>query len=148
MGVLHDCLGWLIAKRREKVVDEREITKSLASELDTLADLMSDLLEATDSDGHIQKDVIPDLERRRERVWGRWISILGTEGYATRDSALQEEIEGCIKIAHAAPSAYVEEIHLVQVGTTEGYVPKEVCERFARSIDRIQNLTTRMRIDA
>ena len=148
MGILSDIVGWLLANRRERVVDEREVTKSLASELDALAELMSDLLEATDGAGQIRDEVLPDLERRRERVWTRWISILGTDGYATRDPGLQAEIEECIKICHAAPGVYVEELYLVQIGATEGCVPKDIVDQFARSIDRIRDLTARMRIDA
>lgn len=60
----------------------------------------------------------------------------------------QTEIEKCIKIAHAAPGAYVEEVYLAQMAIADGRVPPQVRERFAKAIDSIRDLTTRMRLNA
>lgn len=148
MGLIADGLRWLASWRREAVVDQRDRTRTLAAELDKLAELMSAVLEVTDADGRIQTDKRSDLELLRKRVWNRWVSILGSSGYATHDKELQAEIEQSIKIAHAAPGAYVEEVYLAQIGIAEGYVSRAVRERFATSIHALNDLTTRMRLNA
>lgn len=148
MCILKDILGWLLTKKREQVVDKRETIKTLADELDKLADLMSNVLNVTSLDGYIQQNKLPELEIVRQQVWVRWISILGTSGYASQDPHIQEEIEKCIKIAHAAPGAYVEEIFLIQMDLSKGRISQENRERFSRSINSIRDLTTRMRLNA
>lgn len=51
-------------------------------------------------------------------------------------------------MAHAAPGAYVEEIYLIQKGLAEGFIDKEIRQRFERCIDRIHDVTTKMRLDS
>lgn len=109
---------------------------------------MSNVLNVTSPEGIIQQDKLPELELLRQQVWGRWISILDTRGYASQDPLIHEEIEKCIKIAHAAPGAYVEEILLIQMDLSEGRISQENRERFSRSISSIKDLTTRMRLNA
>lgn len=146
--MLGEILGWLLSKRREEIVDKRESTRLLASELDKLADFMSEILKVTAPNGKIQQDKLPELELIRDRVWNRWCSLLGTSGFASQDPEIQSEVEKCIYIAHAAPGAYIEEILLIQESFYEGYVSKEVKDRFAKSIDKIRDTTTKMRLNA
>ena len=148
MNILTSIFVWLRTRRREQVVDERDKNRALAAELDKLADLMVEVLKVTDAGGRIQNDKLPELDIIRKRVWNRWVSILGSSGYATRDSELQAEIEKCIRVAHAAPGAYVEEVYLAQIGILQGYIPLEVRARFSRAIHSLQDLTARMRLDA
>lgn len=148
MNILTSIFGWLRARRRERVVDERDKTRTLAAELDKLAELMVEVLKVTDAQGRIQNDKLPELDLIRKRVWNRWVSILGSSGYATRDAELQAEIERCIRVAHAAPGAYVEEVYLAQIGISQGYIPPEVRARFSQAIHSLQDLTARMRLDA
>jgi hypothetical protein len=148
MSLFSDALSWIYSLRRERALDNREATKSLASELDSLADLMSDVLAVTAANGRIQQDKLPELELLRQRVWNRWVSILGTRGYASQDPGLQTDIENCIRIAHDAPGSFVEEVYLAQIGIAEGHLPTDVRVRFARSIDKLRDLTSRMRLNA
>ena len=141
-------LDWFRSQRREQVVDRRQRALILADKLDALAQLMQDVLDVTDAHRDISIDRAPELERFRKRVWDRWVAILGETGYATADPELQSEIEQCIKIAHAAPGAYVEEVLLAQVGLAKGNVSTEVLGRFASAIDSLRDLTTRMRLRA
>jgi hypothetical protein len=148
LKILVGVLKPLWSRRRERVVDRRETIKTLAAELDKLADLMSDVLNVTAADGGIQPQKIPELEVVRQRVWNRWVSILSTDGYDGQVPGAQAEIEKAVNIAHAAPGSYVEEIYLVQVGLASGFVSREVRDRFARSIDAIRDATARMRLNA
>ena len=148
MSIFTSAIGCLRLWRRERTVDKREITKSLAIELDNLAELMSELLLVTEADGQIKQEKLEELEILRQRVWSGWVTILGTSGYASQDPELQAEIEKCISIAHAAPGAYVEELYLAQIGMAKGRISHEVRGRFAKSIHNIQDLTTRMRLNA
>jgi hypothetical protein len=109
---------------------------------------MSDVLKVTSADGRVQTDKVPELESLRQRVWNRWVSILGTDGYARQDPRVQAEIEKAVRIAHAAPGAYVEEIYLVQLSLASECVPQEVRDRFGKSIDAIRDATARMRLNA
>lgn len=109
---------------------------------------MAEVLSVTAPNGKIQPDRLPELDLMRKRVWNRWVSILGTSGDATQDAEVQAEIKKCIQIAHAAPGTYVEEVYLIQIGLAEGYIPAEIRSRFASSIHSLQDLTTRMRLDA
>lgn len=147
VNMLGNFISWMLSFCRARVLDERYKKEVLADELDKLAELMTDVLNATKSNGRIDEEKLQDLELLRKRVWNRWVSILGESGYATQDSELQAEIEKCVRIAHAAPGAYVEEVYLAQMGIAGGYVPHEIRERFAGSIDRIRDLTTRMRLN-
>lgn len=147
MSILGNIFNWVLSFRRERALDSRYTKEILANELDKLADLMTDVLEATKANGQLDVDKLPELERFRNRVWNRWVSILGESGYATQDPELQTEIEKCIRIAHAAPGAYVEEVYLAQIGIADGIVPLEVRDRFADAIDKIRDLTTRMRLN-
>lgn len=147
MNILIDILKWLFSLHKDRATEEIEKSKVLADELDKLADLMSEVLRVTSADGRIQKKRIPELDLLRQRVWYRWVSILGTNGYASQDPDIQAQIESCIRIAHAAPGAYVEEAYLAQISIADGRVSQEVQERFAKSIDRIRDTTTRMRLD-
>ena len=148
LKVLIEVLKPLWSRRRERIADRRETTKVLAGELDKLADLMSAVLSVADAEGRLQPDKVPELELLRQRVWNRWASILSTDGYASQDPDVQAEIDKAVRIAHAAPGAYVEEIYLVQMGLARGFVPREVRDRFARSIDAIRDATARMRLNA
>ena len=148
LPILSDILKWLLSKRREQAVDARESSKTLAAELDSLAELMECVLKVTGSDGRIASEGTKDLAFRCRSVWNRWCTILGSHGYASRDAHTQAEIERCIEIAHAAPSAYVEEIYLVQLALGKGSVPTEVRERFAESIERLRNLAVKLRLNA
>jgi hypothetical protein len=78
-----EVLGWLLSWRRQRKTDERESTDTLAQELDKLADLMSEVLNVTTPDGHIDREGLPQLDHLRKRVWNRWVSILDTHGYAS-----------------------------------------------------------------
>lgn len=147
MNILIDILKWLFSLHKDRATEVTEKSKVLADELDKLADLMSEVLRVTSADGRIQKERIPELDLLRQRVWYRWVSILGTNGYASQDPDIQAQIERCIRIAHAAPGAYVEEAYLAQISIADGRVSQEVRERFAKSIDRIRDTTTRMRLD-
>lgn len=146
--ILSDALKWLLLKRRELVVDARESSKALAAELESLAELMEDVLKVAGPDGRIALEGAKDLAFRSRRVWNRWCTILDSHGYASRDVKTQAEIERCIEIAHAAPGAYVEEIYLVQIALGEGTVPTEVRTRFAESIERLRNLAVKLRLNA
>ena len=148
MSIWSGIVGIVLTKLRERSVDKRESVGRLADELDKLADLMSDVLEATSPAGEIREERVADLDVKRTQVWGRWVTILGTDGYATRDKELQQEIEACVKIAHAAPGAYVDEVYQVQLCLSEGRVSRETRLRFAESISRISDMTTRMRLDS
>jgi hypothetical protein len=148
LPILSDVLKWLLSKRREQVVDARESSKALAAELEGLAELMEGVLEITGSDGFIEPKGVKDLAFRSRTVWNRWCTILGSNGYASRDTRTQAEIERCIEIARAAPGAYVEEIYLVQMALGDGSVPTEVRERFAESIERLRNLAVKLRLNA
>lgn len=145
--LLPDVLGWLLSRRREKILDQRESTKALALELEVLADLMDDLLKVTDADGRIQTGT-RDLEFRRQRIWNRWCAILETRSYTSGRDTTQAEIEHCIQIAYAAPGAYIEEILLVQIALGNGVVPSDVRTRFARAIERLRNLAVKLRLNA
>lgn len=147
MKTLIDILKFLFSLHKDRATKVTEKSKVLADELDKLADLMSEVLRVTSADGRIQKERIPELDLLRQRVWYRWVSILGTNGYASQDPDIQAQIERCIRIAHAAPGAYVEEAYLAQISIADGRVSQEVRERFAKSIDRIRDTTTRMRLD-
>lgn len=147
MKTLIDILKFLFSLHKDRATKVTEKSKVLADELDKLADLMSEVLRVTSADGRIQKKRIPELDLLRQRVWYRWVSILGTNGYASQDPDIQAQIERCIRIAHAAPGAYVEEAYLAQISIADGRVSQEVRERFAKSIDRIRDTTTRMRLD-
>lgn len=146
--LLPNLLGWLLSRRREQVLDERESTKVLATELERLSELMEDLLKATNADGSVVHASTKDLEFRRRRIWNRWCAILGTHGYASRDAQTQAEIERCIEIAHAAPGAYIREIYLVQIALGTGQVPPFVRVRFAESIERLRNLAVKLRLNS
>ena len=129
-------------------MDKRESVERLVGELDKLADLMSEVLDATSPAGEIREDRLPDLDAMRRQVWGRWVTILGTDGYATKDRELQQEIEACVKIAHAAPGAFVDEVYQVQLCISKGRIGEDTRLRFAESISRLRDLTTRMRLDS
>lgn len=144
--LLSDVLGWLLARRREKVLDKRESSKALAEELERLADLMEDLIKATAADGSILQASTHDLEFRRRRIWNRWCAILATHGHASQDARIQAEIERCIEIAHAAPGAYIEEIYLVQIALGNGRVSPEVRVRFAEAIERLRNFAVKLKL--
>ncbi|MDE0127984.1 MAG: hypothetical protein OXQ86_00260 [Gammaproteobacteria bacterium] len=148
MSILSDIVQFVLAKRRQRTVEKRESVERLAAELDKLADLMSEVLEVTSPAGEIRREMLPDLDEKRRQVWNRWVTILGTHGYATKDRELQEEIEDCVKIAHAAPGAFVEEVLLCQLCLSKGHVNQEQRLRFAKSISRLKDLTTRMRLDS
>jgi len=148
LPILSDVLKWLLSKRREQAVDARESSKALAVELEGLAELMKDVLEVTNPDGCIAPEGAKHLTFRCRRAWNRWCTILGSNGYASRDAQTQAEIERCIEIAYAAPGAYVEEIYLVQIALGKGSVPTEVRERFADSIERLRNLAVKLRLNA
>lgn len=146
--ILSDLLKWLLSKRREQVVDARESAKALAAELDGLAELMEALLQVTGADGRVARDRAADLAFKCRRVWNRWCTILDSNGYASRDTQTQAEIERCIEIAHAAPGAYVKEIYLVQIALGEGSVPADVRARFAEAVERLRNLAVKLRLNA
>lgn len=146
--LVSDVIGWLLARRREQVLDKRDASKALAEELERLAELMEDLLKVTDADGNIVHASTRDLEFRRRRIWNRWCTILGTDGYASRDAETQAEIERCIEIAHAAPGAYIQEIYLVQIALGTGLVPPDVRMRFADAIERLRNLSVKLKLSS
>jgi hypothetical protein len=146
--ILSDILSWLLSWRRDKVLDARDATRSLATELDELAQLMADVLQVTDANGLIRPEGTQELELRRRTVWNRWCTILGTQGYISRDSETQAEIERAIQIAHAAPGAYITEIYLVQIALGNGSVPTEIRQRFAESIERLRNLAVKLRLNS
>ncbi len=147
MGTLGDILRYLLTKRREHVVDRKDTVETLATELDKLSDLMSRVLDVTSPAGHIKHEKLPELEILRKQVWNRWVAILGTDGYVSQDPETQEEIEKCVKIAHAAPGAFVEEVYLVQLCLSEGYIRQKTRVRFSKAIGDIGDLTTRMRLN-
>ncbi len=60
--ILSDVLKWLLSKRREQIVDARESSKTLAVELEGLAELMEGVLKITGSDGVIASEGVKDLE--------------------------------------------------------------------------------------
>ena len=146
--ILSDILGWLLSHRRAQVVDQRESIRTLAIEIERLADLMDDLLQVTGSDGVILVPTTKDLEFRRRRIWNRWCTILGSDGYASRDPQMQAELERCIEIAHAAPGAYIREIYLVQTALGNGHVPPDVRTRFAESAERLRNFAVGLKLSA
>ena len=148
MSILADIGRLVLTKLRERAVDKRESVERLAGELDKLADLMTEVLDATSPAGEIREEKLPDLDAMRRRVWGRWVTILGTDGYATKDRELQQEIEACVKIAHAAPGAFVDEVYQVQLCISKGCISQDTRVRFAESISRLRDLTTRMRLDS
>lgn len=148
MGILSDIVRVFLTKLRERAVDKQRSVEQLADELDKLADLMAEVLEATSPGGEIRRERLPELDSMRQRVWGRWVTILGTDGFATKDRELQKEIEGCVKIAHAAPGAFVDEVYRVQMCLAEGHIDEEIRLRFSESISRLRDLTTRMRLES
>lgn len=147
MNIIANFVSLLFKWYRERVLDKRETTTTLARELEGLAELMSEVLKVADAEGNISKAKLPELDLMRKRVWSRWVSILGTDGYATQDAKVQSEIEECIRIAHAAPGAYVEELLLIQQSLVEEKVPSEVRTRFSISIHNLQNLVTQLRLN-
>jgi len=146
--ILSDVLKWLLSKRREQVVDARESSKALAAELESLAELMESVLKVTGPDGRIAPEGVKDLPLRCRRVWNRWCTILDSDGYASRDEKIRSEIERCIEVSYAAPGAYAKEIYLVQIALGEGSVPTDVRERFAESLERLRNLSVKLRLNA
>ena len=146
MSMIIAVLQWLRILKREKIVDRRKATKTLADELDKLADLMPDVLAVTSPAGLIRQEKLPELDVARKQVWDRWITILETRGYASQNPKTQKEIEKSISIAHAAPGAFFEEIYLVQESLSKGSVPQVTRNRFLQSINAIRDLTTRMRL--
>ena len=144
--MLSDILRFHFAKLRRSVGDNRESSERLAVELDKLADLMTGVLDVTSPEGEIRRDKLPELDMLRKQVWSRWVSMLGTDGYAAEDCDLREEIEKCVKIVLAAPGAFVEEVYLVQLGLAKGHIDQAIRARFSKSISSIRDLTTRMRL--
>lgn len=147
MKVLLDLLKWLFTIRKEKAREKRATTVDLATEIDGLADLLENVLKATSPDGSLNLELLPGIHSAHRKVWTRWVTILGTSGYATQDTELQQEIEHCIKIAHAAPGAYVEEVLLVQMCLASKNVSIESRNRFESSIDNLRNLSVKMRLN-
>lgn len=147
MKTLIDLLKWLFAIRKEKAQVKRATTVDLATEIDRLADLLENVLNATAANGKLNIEFLPGLETAHRKVWSRWVTILGTSGYATQDHQLQQEIERCIEIAHAAPGAYVQEVLFVQMCVASKEVPIEIRTRFETSIDSLRNLSVKMRLD-
>lgn len=147
IAIFSDILKWLLSRRREQALDARDSTKTLAAELDSLAQLMEDVLIIAGPDGRIKAEGTRDLECRRRTVWNRWCAILGSQSYASLDANTKEEIERCIEIAHAAPGAYIKEVYLVQIALGNGSVPPEIRDRFAESIHRLRNLAVKLRLN-
>ena len=147
MKLLLDLLKWLFTIRKEKAQVKRTTTVDLAAEIDRLADLLESVLKATSANGILNLELLPGLETAHRKVWSRWVTILGTSGYATQDPELQHEIEHCIEIAHAAPGAYVREVLFVQMCIASKEVPIELRTRFETSIDSLRNLSVKMRLN-
>lgn len=146
--MLGEIFSWLLTFGRNRTEDNRNKAMVLSDELDKLADLMKKVLEVTRPDGAIQESEIIELEQLRRRVWNRWTFILESKGYRSQSAIVKAEIEACIRVAHAAPGAYVEEIYLIQKGLAEGFIDKEIRQRFERCIDRIHDVTTKMRLNS
>lgn len=147
MRILLDLFRWILSIRRERTLDKRASTFDLAAEIDRLADLLDGVLKASTPDGNLNLELLPSLEAAHRKVWSRWVTILGTSGYASQDPNVQQEIEHCIKIAHAAPGAYVEEVLLVQCCVAEKRIPIDLRERFSTAIYNLRNLSTKMRLN-
>lgn len=147
MNFVIELIKAIFSARRNHVIEHRETKRILADELEDLADLMDQVLAATGPDGRISADRVPELDRLRQRNWNRWVSILGTDGFASQDPDEQAEVERCVRIAHAAPGSYIDEIFMVQKGLHGGYIPIEIREHFAVSIDRLRDVVTRMRLN-
>ena len=144
---LEKLLDWLFTYRRNQSQDKREITMVLSNEIDKLADLMEEVLKVTNPDGSVQNQKLFELKQLHRRVWNRWIMILDSKGYSSLNPRLITELSGCIQIAHAAPGAYVEELYLLQVGLETGHIELNVRERFARSIDRLRDMATKISLN-
>ncbi|MNF56694.1 hypothetical protein D3C84_381930 [compost metagenome] len=147
MGVLLDLFKWILSIHRERALDKRASTVDLAAEIDRLADLLDHVLKASTPGGSLNLELLPSLEAAHRRVWSRWVTILGTSGYASQDPDVQKEVDRCIKIAHAAPGAYVEEVLLVQFCVAEKKIPIDLRERFSTAIDNLRDLSTKMRLN-
>lgn len=143
-----DIAKWIHSLLRNRVLDKKEKARTVADELESLADLLTQVLEATGPDGEIEQAQVAELDRLRHRNWNRWASILGSDGFGSQDPETQAEIERCVKIAHAAPGAYVDEILKVQEVLAGRSISPELRERFANSIDRIRDAVTRLRLNA
>jgi hypothetical protein len=132
-------------ERQDKQV---EVERLVGIELENLADLMSAVLSATDTQGRIVESQLGDLNRLRKRSWNRWVEILGSGAYGSLSEEDSNEIEKLIRISHAAPGSYVDEVYLIQIAVEEGSVPYEVRRRFADSVDRIRDKGVQLRLRA
>lgn len=146
--MLSEIINWVLTFGRNRAEDKRNKIIILSDELDKLADLMEKVLEVTTPDGAIQESKIIELEQLRRRVWNRWTFILESKGYREQSVIVKTEVEACIRVAHAAPGVYVEEIHLIQIGLANGFIDKKIRQRFERCIDRIRDVTTKMRLNS
>lgn len=146
--MLNEIINWVLTFGRNRKKDKRNKIIILSDELDKLADLMGKVLEVTTPDGAIQESKIIELEQLRRRVWNRWTFILESKGYHEQSVIVKTEVEACIRVAHAAPGAYVEEIYLIQIGLENRFIDREIRQRFERCIDRIRDITTKMRLNS
>lgn len=146
--MLSEIINWVLTFGRNRAEDKRKKTIILSDELDKLADLMEKVLEVTTPDGVIQESKVIELDHLRRKVWNRWTFILESKGYREQRTSVKNEVEACIRVAHAAPGDYVEEIYLIQKGLADGFIDKEIRRRFQRCIDRIRDVNTKMRLNS
>lgn len=125
---------------------KHEAKLKVSEELASLACLMREVLDSTDSSGKIAVEKIGDLERLRKRNWSRWLTILESDAYPTLSRNEKEELSKAINIAHVAPGAFVKEIYDIQVCLAEGTVPKILRSDFASSIDDIENAIVKLKL--
>jgi hypothetical protein len=133
-------------KKVERQDNQVEVERLVGTELENLADLMSAVLNATDAQGRIVESQFQDLDRLRKRSWNRWIHILSSGAYERLSKEDGDEIEQLIRIAHAAPGAYVDEVYLVQIAIAERCIPYEIRRRFADSVDRIRDKGVQLKL--
>lgn len=129
-------------------VDKREREKlDLADELSALADLFEDVLKATDAEGRINQEKSQELNRLRLRNWNRWITILESRKFENLPESISKDIKDSVEIAYSAPGAYIKEILIVKNSIADGYIDKKTCRHLANSIDKLRNISVKLKLD-
>lgn len=131
--------------RRE---DKREREKlEIANELSDLADLFEEVLDATDAEGRINQEKSQELNRLRLRNWNRWITILESRKFENLPENFSNDIKDSIEIAYSAPGAYIKEILILKNSIAEGYIDKKTFKHFANSIDKLRDISVKLKLE-
>lgn len=125
-----------------------ETTRLIGVELENLADLFTFVLEASEPNGKIKLEKINELCALRIRNWNRWGSILDSGAYQLLTIANRQEIETAIKIAHAAPGDYIDELFMIQKAESECEISLEIRAQFSGSIAKLRDVAAKLRLTA